>query len=404
MERLFLALGLSVAVAVAHAQPVRIAVVGPMAFVQGDDLWAGAQMARDELNKAGGVSVGGRRALVELIRADTNEIESTADAAKAAERAITGDKADFLVGGFRSEAVLAMQEVAMDHRRIFLGAGALHSRLGANVEQNPQRYRYWFRVSPLKDADFVLQSFTVLQHIADQVRKRPGSAIPKVAIVAEKAPWVEGIVAAAQKNLPALRMDVIGVWQPQPGATDLGVELAAIEKAGADIVFTALSGPAGVALGRQMGERGSKAVAFGINSEAQKEEFWQATAGRGNHVATLETFAEVELTPKTIPFLRAFRERFKRPPSHNAGTYDAVLLLAAAIERAGTLEADKVVAALEAAPFTGASGVIEFDKRHDAVWGPGKVSGVAVQWQDGKKVAFWPPEAKGVQPLRLPAR
>ena len=61
MERLFLALGLIAAVAVAHAQPIlahaqpiRIAVVGPMAFVQGDDLWAGAQMARDELNRGAG--------------------------------------------------------------------------------------------------------------------------------------------------------------------------------------------------------------------------------------------------------------------------------------------------------------------------------------------------------------
>ena len=404
MERLFLALGLVAALAAAHAQPIRIAVVGPMAFVQGDDLWAGAQMARDELNAAGGISVGGRRAQVELLRVDTNEIESTADAAKAAERAITGDKVDFLVGGFRSEAVLAMQEVAMDHRRIFLGAGAAHSRLGANVEQNPARYRYWFRVSPPRDVDLVRQSFAALEHVADQLRKRPGAASPKVAILAEKASWVDGIVAAAQKNLPALKMEVVGLWQPAAAAADVASELAAIERASADIIFTMLSGPAGIALGRQMAERGAKAVAFGINVEAQKEGFWQATGGKGNYVATVDTFSEIELTARTLPFLRGFRERFKRPPSHNANTYDAVLLLAAAIERSASTDADKVVAALEGNPFTGASGVIEFDKRHDPVWGPGKLSGVAVQWQDGKKVAFWPPDAKGAQPLRVPAR
>ncbi len=32
-----------------------------------------------------------------------------------------------------------------------------------------------------------------------------------------------------------------------------------------------------------------KAIAFGINVEAQKDEFWQATAGKGNYVSTLET-------------------------------------------------------------------------------------------------------------------
>ena len=33
-------------------------------------------------------------------------------------------------------------------------------------------------------------------------------------------------------------------------------------------------------LGRQMGERGMKAVAFGINVESQKDDFWQASAGK----------------------------------------------------------------------------------------------------------------------------
>src|SRR4249920_179501 len=137
----------------AQAQTVKIAVLGPMAFVQGENHWAGAEMARDEINKAGGINVGGKRMQVELIRADTNEIQSVPDATNAIERVITRDKADFLIGGFRSEAVLAMQEVAMDNKKIFLGVGAAHSKLGLNVEQDYNRYKYWFRVAPTKDVD-----------------------------------------------------------------------------------------------------------------------------------------------------------------------------------------------------------------------------------------------------------
>ena len=80
----------------------------------------------------------------------------------AIERAITRDRADFLTGGFRSEAVLAMQEVAMDNKKIFLGAGASLTKLGANVEENYNRYKYWFRVSPTKDTDLIRTVFTVL--------------------------------------------------------------------------------------------------------------------------------------------------------------------------------------------------------------------------------------------------
>ncbi|MGQ0545585.1 MAG: ABC transporter substrate-binding protein [Betaproteobacteria bacterium] len=399
-----LACALAAAAPLALAQgTIKIAILGPMAFVQGENHWAGAEMARDSINKAGGINVGGKKMQIELIRADTNEMASVPDSTNAVERVITRDKADFLIGGFRSEAVLAMQEVAMDYKKIFLGAGAAHSKLGINVEQNYERYKYWFRVTPVKDVDLVRTTFAVLNTVAGQIRKDLGRPSPKVAILAEKAVWVEGIVAASQKNLPAMKMEVVGVWQPSAVATDVTAELSAIERAGADIVFTLLSGPVGIVVGRQMGERNMKAIAFGINVEAQKDAFWQAAAGKANYVSTLDTYARVQMTPKTIDFVNAFEKRFGKSPTYNAGTHDAIYLLKEAIEQAGTTNADKLVPVLEKISFTGAAGVVEFDKRHDPVWGPGKSTGIAVQWQDGKKVPFWPPQVPGMQPFRMPA-
>ncbi len=399
-----LACALALAAPLAAAQgTIKIAVLGPMAFVQGENHWAGAEMARDNINKAGGINVGGKKMQIELVRADTNEMGSVPDATNAVERVITRDKADFLVGGFRSEAVLAMQEVAMDYKKIFLGAGAAHSKLGINVEQNYDRYKYWFRITPVKDVDLVRTTFAVLATVAGQMRKQLNKPSPKVAILAEKAVWVEGIVAAAQKNLPAMKMEVVGVWQPSAVATDVTAELSAIERAGADIVFTLLSGPVGIVVGRQMGERNMKSIAFGINVEAQKDAFWQAAAGKANYVSTLDTYAKVQMTPKTIDFVNAFEKRFGKSPTYNAGTHDAIYLLKEAIEQAGTTDADKLVAAIEKLSFTGAAGVVEFDKRHDPVWGPGKSTGIAVQWQDGKKVPFWPPQIPGMQPFKMPA-
>ncbi len=388
----------------AQAQTIKIAILGPMAFVQGENHWAGAEMARDEINKAGGVSVGGKRMQIELIRADTNEIQSVPDATNAIERVITRDKADFLIGGFRSEAVLAMQEVAMDYKKIFLGAGAAHSKLGQNVEDNHSRYKYWFRYTPTKDIDLARTLFAVMASIAQQVRAELKTDTPKVALLAEKAVWTTGLVAAAQKNLPAMKMELVGLWQPSATATDVTAELSAIDRAGAHIVFTMLSGPVGISVGRQMGERNMKAVAWGINVEGQKEEFWQAAAGKAQFVSTLDTYAEVEMTPKTIPFVRAFKERYKKMPTYNAATYDAIMMLKAVIEKEGTLDADKLVAAIEKVEHVGTGSVVTFDKRHDLVWAVGKTAGIAVQWQDGQKVPFWPPNIKGMKPFKMPAR
>src|SRR6266545_1686647 len=230
---------LALAAAIASAQgAIKIAILGPMAFVQGENHWAGAEMARDEINKAGGVNVGGRRMQIELIRADTNEIQSVPDATNATERVITRDKADFLIGGFRSEAVLAMQEVAMDYKKIFLGAGAAHSKLGLNVEQNYERYKYWFRVSPTKSPDLFRTLMAVLSSIGEQVRTGLKKEKPKVAILAEKAVWTEAIVKGVQATLPKMNMEVVGTWQPSAVATDVTAEIAAMERADADIVFT----------------------------------------------------------------------------------------------------------------------------------------------------------------------
>jgi len=300
--------------------------------------------------------------------------------------------------------VLAMQEIAMDNKRLFIGVGAAHDELGLRVERDHNRYKYWFRFSPNKSTDLGRSVFSILNTIAGEVRKHFGTETPRIAVVAEKAVWTEPLIAAARKNLPAMKMEMVGLWQPSPVATDVTAELSAIERADADIVFTFVSGPVGIVLGRQMGERNMRAVAFGINVEAQKDEYWNATAGRAQFVSTLDTYSEVHRTPKTVEWVRAYTQRFGKAPTYTAATHDAIMMLKEAIEKANSTKADDLVPVLEKMSYVGAGGVVEFDKRHDPIWGLDKASGIGVQWQDGKKVAFWPPDIKGMQPVRLPAR
>jgi branched-chain amino acid transport system substrate-binding protein len=379
----------------AQAQTIKIAILGPMAFSQGENHWAGAELARDEINKSGGINVGGKRFQIELVRADTNEMQSVTDATNAIERVITREKVDFLIGGFRSEAVIAMQE---------MGAGAADPKLGENVEKDYNRYKYWFRFTPTKGPDLFKTLVVVTDSVADQIRKAAKREQLKVAIVAEKLAWNDGIVKALQAVLPKKNMEIVGTWQPSALATDVTAELAAIDRADPDIVFTLVSGPVGVTLARQMGERNMRAIAFGINVEGQKDDFWAAAAGKANYTATLDTYADVDITPKTAAFMKAFRERYKKAPTYNAATYDAIMMLKSAIEQERTTDADKLVAAIEKMEHVGTGGVQSFDKKHDLVWAVGKTAGIAVQWQDGKKVAFWPPNVKGVQPFKMPTR
>jgi branched-chain amino acid transport system substrate-binding protein len=375
---------------------IKVGVAGPMQFIQGQHHWLGAELAAEEINQAGGVDIGGDKYLIELVKIDTNEILSVDDAAAAIERAITVDKVDFIVGTIRTEAALAMQEVAMDHQKIFIVCGASHTQLADKVAADYDRYKYWFRVTPINVGHLVTTSMLLLQHVGQVVRDELGIQTPKVAVIIEKAVAGDPLAAAAQMVIPSFGMQVVGVWRPSPTATDMTAELTAIRNSGANIIYTYFSASAGVTYAKQWGELQIPAASVGINVEAQAKGFMDATGGFGNYEFTLNTLARIKITDKTIPFYDKFVERSGQFPTYNAGTYDAIYIWKEAAERAASLDSDDIVAEMEKTDYHAAAGRIVFDEKHDVKWGPGFVTAVGTQWQDGELVCVWPYGWQGI--------
>ncbi len=380
------------------AGTIKIGVIGPMGYVQGEHHWYGAQMARDEINEMGGINVGGETYLIELTQADSNEMVSVADAVTAMERLMTKDEVDFVVGGFRSEGALAMQEVAMDYKTIFLGCGASEAELCARVAQDYDRYKYWFRVVPFSGLNLLTSVMQQLGMIGGIIQQQTGFEGPlQVAILAEDAQWTTPIVGAMQMFVPArLGMEVADVWKPSAVASDVTSELVAIEESGAHIILTFLSGPVGIPYAKQLGEFEIPVASIGINVEAQKLGFWDATGGYGNYETTLNFYAEnVSITEKTVAFVDAFVEKFGEIPTYNAGTYGAINLLKEAIERVGSLDNDAIVVELEKTDFIDPGGRIVFtgvdtEEPHDLTHGPGYATAIGTQWIDGEMNCVWP--------------
>ena len=102
-------------------EKIKIGIIGPMAFTPGQAQWNGALLAAEEINKKGGIKIGNISHQIELEKVDSNEFSNITDSLTAMERAITYHKVDFLAGGALSEATLAMQDIAMDNKKIFLG-------------------------------------------------------------------------------------------------------------------------------------------------------------------------------------------------------------------------------------------------------------------------------------------
>ncbi|MBT9173709.1 MAG: Leucine-, isoleucine-, valine-, threonine-, and alanine-binding protein [Syntrophomonadaceae bacterium] len=384
--------------------PIRIGVAGPMAFIAGEHMWHGAVMAQEDINRAGGITVGNVRRPIQLIRVDTNEILSVPDAASAVERAITRDRVDFLLGGVRTEAVQAIQDVISEHKRLFLGVGAAHPILTQRVADNYEKYKYYFRVSPLCATHLGTLIFMQLRDVAAVVRRELGVARPRVAIVAERAAWVEPIVAAAERVLPGMGMDVAGIWRPSATASDTTAELAAIRAAGANIIIQVFIGPVGTVFVRQWAEMRVPAALAGINTDVQGGRFWQATGGTANYAATMATLGRIPLSPHTIPFFDNFMRRHNNevPLFTASGAHNALNVLRGAIERAGTISVNEVIEEMKKTDFQGLSGQLVFNERHDLKFGPGYVMSVGIQWQNGKVETFWPIGYGGTVPYRLP--
>jgi branched-chain amino acid transport system substrate-binding protein len=76
-------------------------------------------------------------------------------------------------------------------------------------------------------------------------------------------------------------------------------------------------------------------------------------------------------------------------------------MLADAIKRAGSTDSDKIVDAMEKTNYVGTIGRVAFKPKgdphvHGLKTGPGFITGLMLQWQDGKQVNVWPKElAKG---------
>jgi len=399
---LVLPMGLGCAGPKAEVPTIKVGVIGPMTDVQGRNHWQGATMAMNEINGAGGVKVGEAKMLIKLIEIDSNENVSVPDAVTAMEKVIIVDKADFVVGGNRTESVLAMQDVAMDNGKIFLVCGAAGNDVFVKLTKNYDRYKYTFRVATLNSTNLTQVQVLCLKTVAAKIRAELGIQKPKVAILMEKMAWAEAVVAAAQQIIPVLGMEVVGVWRPSATATDMSAELTAIKGSGAHMIFTGFGGAAGIAYAKQWEELGIPACSFGVNIEAQTTRFWEATGGKGNYETTLNFWAPVAITSKTLPFIEKYQKEFGEFPACYASTYDALYVLKEAIERAGTLNADTVVAELEKTKYEGTSGTVAFYPRdhatpHDLVFGPGYTTAVAIQWRDGEMKCVWPDGWKDVK-------
>jgi branched-chain amino acid transport system substrate-binding protein len=327
---------------------ITFAVCGPMTFIQGQDHWAGAEMARDEINAAGGIDVGGTAYGIELIQVETNEIMDLSGADGVTALSAVIDDVDFCIGGFRTEALLVYREVAMNAQKIFIDDGAATTMFCASVYSDYDKYKYFFKGTPYNEVFLVTQALKQLGAINSVLSALKGPSQPeqlRLSIIMEDAAWCNPMLPYIAGTCPALGIDYKGVQKCASNADDLSAELTALAADDPHIVFTILSGPPGKAYGAQQSTYLPNAFSMGINVESQDIDYHEDTGAE--YHCTLDTWADgVALTDTTLEFFDDFVARTGRYPTYCAATHDNIYGLMEAIESVG-LDTDAIIEYME---------------------------------------------------------
>ena len=380
-----LALG---APALAQTGPIKVGVIGPFKLTPGRDIQEAATLAAEEVNAAGGVL--GRK--LELIFAETEQ--SPEKGKTAVERLLFVDKVDVIIGEHRSEVAIAVQPIIAENKKIFLSTGTASPLLSDNVLKDYAKYKYYFR------------TFLNANQMAEQMQLQLTDMMSttkreKVAIIAETAVWVEPIVTALKNSLGSR---LVALERVSTNAKDLSVELSRVQSSKAQIVFVILAADAGLPFARQWADRQIPALVTGYTVMAQSDRFWEQTEGRAQAFMTWKHGVRAPISPKTIPYWDRYTKKYGHVPGAytNFATYDGVFILVDAIRRAGSLDSDALVKALEATDHVGVSGRIKFSKRHDPEAGPDFLPFTYIQWNKGEMVTVWPPKMKTGE-MQMPA-
>jgi len=381
---LVVALG-AAAVSASAAEPIKIGVIGEQSAVAGASLTRAAQLAGDEINAKGGID--GRK--VEIITYDDHS--SAADAVRAFQRAVNQDKVSAVIATYISEVALAIEPWSARLHMPFITPGAASTDISKHVHDDYAHYKYTFH-GWLTSA-FIAQSICDFDHDMLVGPYHMKSTV----IMSEDAAWTTPLDARFLECMPKAGLKVLDHIRFNPDTTDFTPIFNQIEAKHPDVITTGIS-HVGVQPTVQWHDQQVPIPMVGQSSQATTSSFWKDTNGATEGVITATAAAPgVAITPKTLPFTEAYVKRFGDSPAYDGyAAYDDVYIITNAIKRGGgSTDPDKMVTEMEKTDYVGTIGTIKFYGRdsqytHAMEYGPGLVTGVFIQWQNGKQRQVWP--------------
>jgi branched-chain amino acid transport system substrate-binding protein len=379
------AVALGAAAAAQAAEPIKIGVIGEESSVAGASITKAAVMAAEDVNAHGGVN--GRQ--IEVVTYDNHS--SATDGVRAFQRAVNQDKVSAVIASYISEVALAIEPWAARLHMPFITPGAASNDISKRVHDDYAHNKYTFH-GWLTSA-FIAQSICDFSKdiLVDKFRMK------STVVMSEDAAWTTPLDARYLECLPKAGLQVLDHIRFNPDTTDFTPIFNQLEEKRPDVIITGIS-HVGVQPTVQWHQQQVPIPMAGQSSQATTSTFWKDTNGTAEGIITMTAAAPgVALTPTTVQFAEDYTKRYGVSPAYDGySTYDMLHVIAEAIKKnGGSTDPDKMVEALEKTDYEGTIGRVQFYGKDDQFthamkYGPGLVTGVAIQWQNGKQMCIWP--------------
>lgn len=382
------------------AEPILVGIPTSLTALEGKESLNAVKMAVEEINAKGGVKVGDAKRSLKLETIDLRDSSPgvpVQEALLGLEKIITEKKVHaILVGPFRSEALLAGMDVIAKYKVPMLGTIAMSPKSEAKIKKEPDQYKYCFRVC--LNAKYLVG---YLAKTLGYMGKEFG--FKKLYVMHQDVLWAKA-TANYTGGLVSKKMgyEVVGTEAYPTGSSDFAAGLVKAKSKGAQVIMPIFDMPQSGILLKQWRDMKIPALLSGFISPMAGPGAWKTFEGKiGGLMNVNFEIGSAIPTSKYAPakeFYDKYEKKYGVPMEAGHGpapSYDAVYILAEAIERAGSLDADKLVAELEKTDRQGVIGRIKFDDGHQVIFGddPTKTAAACVaQWTaDGKRVIVYPP-------------
>ena len=346
---------------------IRIGGIFPMtgaAATFGQSSKEGMQIAVDEFNEKGGISIGGRKLLIKAIYDDT--AGQPEQAANVCRKQIDQNRVAAIVGAVMSKNSLAIAPICQSKGVVMVSSASTNPEV-------TQKGDHIFRVCFIDSFQGIVMAryvYSSLKHTKAGVLYDNGNDYNK------------GLARFFEGEFKKLGGQIVAseAFTDEEKTVDFRAQLTTIKAAKPEFLYLPNYYAAAAVISKQAKELGLDVPAGGgdgWDSPKLVEIGGQDVEGGvfTNH------FSKEDPSPEVQGFVNKYRDQYGADPDALASlAYDAAFVLLSAIERAGSLEGAAIRDALKTMQHNGATGKIAFDKDRNPI-----KSAVILQIKNGQQ-------------------